>query len=522
MAQSLHVASNKNRVNLDKKEPYLLQATKHQSNAEKILNKKGYRYKCREVSTNSSQEFYKKTCRISNVQKKTCLRYPVIDIKNTTIPPENKNFNGILYSNHKNPRLGNIDIKNTTYFNIPYNGLLKSLFIDIKATKGIWDGIYSIYIYPILNKIDFDAWPTKKTELYYSFSSLNINVHLNQKIHIDTLSKGFSLVPAFTIKYKGVIQVPAIHKKEALVSFYDTCNNINKNVCVKISDECIEPEGTRTFSGINIYQPCWKYHVKYKCGYQKYNTCDELAQKCNFIAQKCIEEKHGYCFEYERTYKCTKINEGPKEIVCGGPNSIQFKQKIEKGSSDDFLKATSFLAGINEAGESLSKHQDRLNIFKGRGYSCGEGAIGIYDCCSGDSNFIHQCTENEKALQQSRDKKLAIFVGRYCSKRVLGVCIAHRQGWCAFDTKLSRIIQEQGRKNQLNISFGSGEHPNCSGITATQLQRIDFTRIDFSEFFQDIKDKNTLPNNSIANILSNKLKTTFIPEANKNQTKVEE
>nr|WP_255573934.1 conjugal transfer protein TraN [Erythrobacter sp. SCSIO 43205] len=41
---------------------------------------------------------------------------------------------------------------------------------------------------------------------------------------------------------------------------------------------------------------------------------------------------------------------------------------------------------------------------------------------------------------------LCAYVGTYCSKKVLGVCVTKRKAYCCFESKLSRILQEQGRK----------------------------------------------------------------------------
>ena len=60
------------------------------------------------------------------------------------------------------------------------------------------------------------------------------------------------------------------------------------------------------------------------------------------------------------------------------------------------------------------------------------------------------------------------------------------KSFCVFGSKLAKIIQEQGREGQLHIKFGSAKEPNCQGITPEQLQSIDFSKIDFQDFFNDL------------------------------------
>jgi conjugal transfer mating pair stabilization protein TraN len=54
-------------------------------------------------------------------------------------------------------------------------------------------------------------------------------------------------------------------------------------------------------------------------------------------------------------------------------------------------------------------------------------------------------------------------------------------------------VQEQGRRDQLHISFGSASDPDCRGIKIAELQGIKFDRIDFSDFYDDLNSNVKLP-----------------------------
>ena len=87
-------------------------------------------------------------------------------------------------------------------------------------------------------------------------------------------------------------------------------------------------------------------------------------------------------------------------------------------------------------------------------------------------------------------------VGTYCSSciRILGHCVScieHTTGKCCFNSRLARIINEQGRV-QVGKGWGSGESPDCSGFTIAQLQSLDFAAMDLTEFYASIVP--TLPN----------------------------
>jgi conjugal transfer mating pair stabilization protein TraN len=84
-----------------------------------------------------------------------------------------------------------------------------------------------------------------------------------------------------------------------------------------------------------------------------------------------------------------------------------------------------------------------------------------------------------------KGKRLCRQIGTYCKKKFLGVCLVKMTTYCCFGTKLSRLIQEQGR-GQLGISWGTAENPQCQGLTVEQLSRIDFSTVDLSEIFEDM------------------------------------
>lgn len=85
-------------------------------------------------------------------------------------------------------------------------------------------------------------------------------------------------------------------------------------------------------------------------------------------------------------------------------------------------------------------------------------------------------------------------VGTYCKKRIkfLG-CVQKAQSHCCFNSKLARIIHEQGRpqlKTGIN-NWGSPEAPLCRGFTPEEFQSVDFGKIDLSEYIDEIQKNAT-------------------------------
>jgi len=102
------------------------------------------------------------------------------------------------------------------------------------------------------------------------------------------------------------------------------------------------------------------------------------------------------------------------------------------------------------------------------------------------------CEQAEQILAMKRDNRLCHGIGSYCSARVpiIRTCIETTETYCCFNSRLSRIINEQGRA-QLGRSWGGAQSPDCSGFALTQLQSLDFSRMDLTEFYAEIAP--TLP-----------------------------
>ena len=106
------------------------------------------------------------------------------------------------------------------------------------------------------------------------------------------------------------------------------------------------------------------------------------------------------------------------------------------------------------------------------------------------------CNADEGKLAMKEGAGLCRSIGTWCSSciRILGKCVScieHTTGKCCFNSKLARIINEQGRA-QVGKGWGSGRNPDCSGFTIAQLQSLDFSAMDLTEFYASIVP--TLPN----------------------------
>jgi hypothetical protein len=135
-----------------------------------------------------------------------------------------------------------------------------------------------------------------------------------------------------------------------------------------------------------------------------------------------------------------------------------------------------------------------IKVFSGFSKRCRSSGIETIftNCCSMSGWFTSWCKAEEKELKKRKESRTCHEVGEYCSKKIsLGftkICVQKKKSYCCFSSKLARIIQEQGRP-MLPKSWGSAESPDCSGFLPEELSRIDFSRIDFSEYISDIQNQ---------------------------------
>lgn len=86
------------------------------------------------------------------------------------------------------------------------------------------------------------------------------------------------------------------------------------------------------------------------------------------------------------------------------------------------------------------------------------------------------------------------YVGTYCNTHdFAGGCITTMQSYCCFNSHLAKLVQEGAKQQSPDLTWGTPEAADCSGIKVSDLANIDFSKIDLSPFLADIAVR-TLPN----------------------------
>lgn len=276
---------------------------------------------------------------------------------------------------------------------------------------------------------------------------------------------------------------------------------------VKVNTQCSEPGGERPVvvngQTYTVSASCWRFTDTYRLQEASQGSCEAYANNsaCTVATHACaFNDEQGACLRENVTYSCETRTTG-NVMMCGGQvycldGECDKQQKGTQGN--DFGHAVSVLAAVAAAGKDVAALNGvDVRAFTGKGQSCRKAFAGFSDCCKdsgwGNSVGLAHCDSEEKALGKAKENKLTVSVGEYCSKKVLGVCLQKKRSYCQFDSKLAQIVQQQGRAWQLGIGFGGAKSPDCRGITVDELQRINFDRLDFANFYEDLMKNQKVP-----------------------------
>lgn len=107
-------------------------------------------------------------------------------------------------------------------------------------------------------------------------------------------------------------------------------------------------------------------------------------------------------------------------------------------------------------------------------------------------NIIYACEDHEFELNAKRALKSAHFIGSYCAQKVIGQCLEKRESYCTFASPLSRIMNEQLRPI-IGVDWGTPEAPQCDGLSLNQMNTVDWSGVDLSEWEALLVEYNIIP-----------------------------
>lgn len=294
---------------------------------------------------------------------------------------------------------------------------------------------------------------------------------------------------------------------------------INK-YCELVQEKCIEGAEARNINGKEVHKDCWKWDRQYQCRTNTFiDECRLFKENnaCKEVRRDCIHEEGGdssngsgkaRCEHYAVQYECENTRSEQVDCIASQFCIGDVCDAQARNVNTNFGKALSYLGVLSEAqkdGESCgcNKKKDpdcslqqidtnKCSLFRGAGYQC-QRITRFYDCCA-DRGFavpLFKCTKQEQELQSKQQAKVCAYVGAWKKggwiNRRLG---ARKRSYCCFNSPIAKVIQEQGRK-QLGKGWGDVKNPDCGPLSLAEIQSLDFSKLDFSEIYDDLRAKAT-------------------------------
>jgi len=274
-------------------------------------------------------------------------------------------------------------------------------------------------------------------------------------------------------------------------------NKKNDALCHVTDEMCTDSTPTRMINGLSVTRDCWKTRATYACITEKTDECVAQKEKgCLQSRSQCVRMQEGGCALYEQIYRCPEKICTPKvvclhDVFCADGSCTD----TDATQNTNFGQDVAALATAGEAGREVATQQ--VSLFAGHATSCNIHDFGFLDCCSdkgwGEKIKLAHCSEEDKALGKAKLDYLAHYIGKYCAKYFPwpadNECEKWKHTYCVFDSKMARIVQEEGRLKQLNKdALGTPEHPHCEGLSLDEFQQLKMNLIDFVSPVYPFKD----------------------------------
>jgi hypothetical protein len=222
-------------------------------------------------------------------------------------------------------------------------------------------------------------------------------------------------------------------------------------------------------------------------------------------AETSFDQEQNGCLEGYDTcpagdYPCADID-GSGINFCSPDECIDFDLTPPEATPGD-------TTGFQDDGmidQATGQCSGVFKIFNGKPQECLRPGweTTFFNCCDTDVDnwlfFQETCPNQSLTAAQAIAAGRAHYVGKYCRIDVWLIgCIQSANMYCTFNSKMARIIHEQGRRQLRKFGAGGGwgspQAPNCEGFTPEEFQMLDFSKIDLSEIYGDITP---LPNQQL-------------------------
>lgn len=243
----------------------------------------------------------------------------------------------------------------------------------------------------------------------------------------------------------------------------------------------------------------------YTCSYHSPgNTCKVLRkQGATEKTSTCIKWIGGVCVEWEKIYTVPKP--GAEETIVHDNSDGHVDALNADGALNDTsyeenregAEAIARLTAVHDVGAAMPKintgDPDALGVFNGEAITClTQGGSLSHHGCPGQSG---KKDPHEQKLEQLDREGKCIRVGSYEKeeKTNFGQMIGQKAtitSYCCFESILSKVLHQGAITCGLRkIGDSEAKNPPCKALTLGELQRMDWNRVDFTPFVNEVTSK---------------------------------
>jgi conjugal transfer mating pair stabilization protein TraN len=296
-----------------------------------------------------------------------------------------------------------------------------------------------------------------------------------------------------------------------------TCSNTEKT-CVS--------SGTREIEGFEVHRDCWEWSYSKKCNYPSKNNCSQYGHCYSLGLRDCLlRDTIGNCVNLKKEFSCKRWTpvvlesdtvrygiedkDGVEGLVCEGVPCIDGNCVDKSYQMDEDMVSSVAQLGALSQGKNDGV---TFKIFEGQGRHCTKKPGGYHSCCKvfpkgWGKKLGAQCSKDEHILSEKKQANLCVYATRETKKK-LGVTVLTKHHHCCFSNIIEKVVQVEARK-QLGMSFANGSSPNCRGLTLQELDKVDFSKMDLSEFSAEMMKKVTIPDfKDVKDRINSAFKTT--------------
>ncbi len=286
---------------------------------------------------------------------------------------------------------------------------------------------------------------------------------------------------------------------DPIITWSETCEDgFSSMLCGAPVTTCTSGPSVEIVNDELVPMACTEEQTEWTCASTEYmSDCGPLETDpgCSLTNSVCYSmDEDSVCGAFEQTYQCGSPDSQAFDATCEAVNVTVggVTQSIPHNTSDDIgvalvgievlnTLATEFEHDMSLADRLLGNVEGDFDVqyFSATRRRCRVGILRTINCCR-DSGWalgiIAECNEDEVALYGALQAGSAVYMSTYCSERLLFVCAQRSRRYCTYNSRIARIISEQGLR-QLYGSF------SCRAMTQEELDAIDWNRIDFSSAF---------------------------------------